>query len=93
MYYMSFIGAFARLTSTSNFALGKRPSRRLQSGELSPEEAAAARARLKALEAERASLLAAAAAVRDSKLAALDEEEAELLRRLESGELTPGKLR
>ena len=45
------------------------------------------------IEAERASLLAAAAAVRDSKLAALDEEEAELLRRLESGELTPGKLR
>ena len=65
--------------------------RRLASGELSPEEEAAVRARLKAIEAERASLLSAAAAERDAKLAALDDEEAELLRRLESGELTPGK--
>ena len=65
--------------------------RRLASGELSPEEEAAVRARLKAIEAERASLLSAAAAERDAKLAALDDEESELLRRLESGELTPGK--
>ena len=47
--------------------------RRLASGELSPEEEAAVRARLKAIEAERASLLSAA--IRN-----LADEEAELLR-------------
>ena len=75
--------------------------RRLASGELSPEEEAAARKRLAEIAAERAALqaeldclnmkngLAAELANIDARLSALDDEEAELLRRLESGELSP----
>ena len=56
------------------------------------EEEAAVRARLEGIQAERESLLVAAAALRDAKLSALNDEEAELLRRLESGELAPRDL-
>ena len=85
--------------------------RRLASGELSPEEEAAIRARLEEIAAERAALLeqqnallaarnAAQAAARQKqldlelgelqrKLKLLDDEEAELLRRLQEGNLTP----
>ena len=85
--------------------------RRLASGELSPEEEAAIRARLEEIAEERAALLeqqkallaarnAAQAAARQKqldlelgelqrKLKLLDDEEAELLRRLQEGNLTP----
>jgi hypothetical protein len=76
--------------------------RRLQSGELSPEEEAAVRARLAEIGKERAELqqrlhaiaegleaqLAADIQRIDEQLTALADEEAELLRRLASGELT-----
>jgi hypothetical protein len=77
--------------------------RRLASGKLTPAEAAAARARLEAIATERKALqleaevaeaqqgLAMEIAHLDGKLAALDDEEAELMRRLESGELTPAE--
>ena len=74
--------------------------RRLAAGDLTPEEEAAIRKRLAEIEAERASLQAqlleaevrskqAQLADIDRKLAALDDEEAELLRRLAAGDLTP----
>ena len=88
--------------------------RRLASGELSPEEEAAVRARLKEIDAERRAIeqaryaalaaagqtemmgmdrksaqLAAELLAVDAKLSALNDEEAELMRRLASGELTP----
>ena len=71
--------------------------RRLASGELSPEEEAAVRARLEAIAAERAALqaqllenqLKAEIAELDRRLLALDDEEAELMRRLAAGNLTP----
>ena len=71
--------------------------RRLSSGELSPEEEAAVRARLEAIKFERLGLQAALAdnqfrselATLQKQLAGLDTEEAELLRRLKEGNLTP----
>ena len=71
--------------------------RRLASGELSPEEEAEVRARLAAIVEERQTIqsrieqqgFAAQHALIDSALSALADEEAELLRRLASGELTP----
>lgn len=71
--------------------------RRLASGELSPQEEAAARARLDAIAAERFALqaailnnqLQAEMAEIDRQLAALGDEEAGLLRRLAAGGLPP----
>jgi hypothetical protein len=74
--------------------------RRLASGKLSPAEAKAARARLDAIAAEKKALqlqaevsgsqegLEVEIAHLDAQLTALDDEEAELMRRLESGELS-----
>ena len=83
----------------------KELMRKLASGELSPEEATAARARLAELKSERESAAIAAAVANqreeekeklgaklgeiDGVLAALDDEEAELRRRLEASELSP----
>ena len=71
--------------------------RRLASGELTPEEEAEVRARLEAIAAERAALQAALTdnqyktelLALEQKLSALDDEEAELLRRLAAGDLSP----
>ena len=71
--------------------------RRLQEGNLTPEEEAAIRKRLAEIAAERAKLesqiklndLAGKLADIDQRLAALDSEEAELLRRLAEGNLSP----
>ena len=63
--------------------------RRLAAGDLSPEEEAEVRARLAAIAAERAGLHAQDVARIDQQLAALDDEEAELLHRLAAGDLTP----
>ena len=71
--------------------------RRLAAGDLTPEEEAAIRARLAEIAAEKAGLqarlldnqLQAEVAELNRKLAALDDEEAELLRRLAAGDLTP----
>ena len=70
--------------------------RRLASGELSPEEEAEVRARLAAIASERAAInyeqsqnaFAARHAEINAQLSALDDEEAELRRRLEAGELS-----
>jgi hypothetical protein len=71
--------------------------RRLASGSLSPQEESAARDRLDAIAAERAGLQAAMRNNQlqvklteiDGQLAALEDEEAALLRRLADGKLTP----
>ena len=63
--------------------------RRLAAGNLTPEEEAAIRKRLAEIAAERQQLLEQQMAAMKDKLSALDDEEAELLRRLAAGNLTP----